>query len=73
MRGEVSNKAFTNRTLKGGRTGGGTRGLLDEFLAKKGLLKYLAEESQNWGRKRQLRHGDHALSPSGPSQISRGG
>ncbi|CAK9007427.1 Uncharacterized protein SCF082_LOCUS9454, partial [Durusdinium trenchii] len=54
MRGEVSNKAFTNRTLKGGRTGGGTRGLLDEFLAKKGLLKYLAEESQNWGRKRQL-------------------
>lgn len=51
IRGESNNKCFSSRTLKGGRTGGGTRGLLDEFLAKKSIFEYVLEESQKWGLK----------------------
>ena len=41
LRGEASNSQFSSRSLKGGKTGGGSRGLMDEWLAKRNILLWL--------------------------------
>lgn len=49
LRGECANTTFSSRSLKGARTGGGTRGLMDQMLRKKNILHYVLKELGSHG------------------------
>ena len=43
--GEASNAQFSSRSLKGARTGGGSRWLMDEWLAKRSILDWVLADA----------------------------
>ena len=49
LRGEASNSQFSSRSLRGGRTGGGSRGLMDEWLAKRSILDWILADAGTYG------------------------
>ena len=49
LRGEASNTQFSSRSLKGARTGGGSRGLMDEWLAKRSILDWVLADAGTHG------------------------